>query len=45
VITHTPPQDVTALFQPGVNQVRVQFKNTCGGNASAESYWLVGCGS
>jgi hypothetical protein len=44
VITHTGPQDVTSLFQPGVNQVRVQFKNTCGGNASAESYWLVGCG-
>jgi hypothetical protein len=43
-ITHTDPQDVTALFQPGVNHVRVQFKNTCGGNASAGSYWLVQCG-
>jgi len=41
-ITHTAPQDVTALLEPGVNHVRVQFKNTCGGNASAESYWLVG---
>jgi hypothetical protein len=43
-ITHTDPQDVTALFQPGVNHVRTQFKNTCGANASAESYWLVECG-
>ena len=43
-ITHTDPQDVTALFQPGVNHVRVQFKNTCGANASAGGYWLVECG-
>ncbi len=42
-ITHTN-SDVTAFFQPGVNQVRVQFKNTCGGNASADSMSLVECG-
>jgi hypothetical protein len=41
-ITHTN-SDVTVLFQPGVNQVRVQFKNTCGGNASADSLSLVPC--
>lgn len=44
-ITHTAPADLTALFQPGLNHVRVQFKNTCGANASAESLWLVGCGA
>ena len=42
VITHTN-SDVTALFQPGVNQVRVQFRNTCGGNASADSLFLAPC--
>jgi hypothetical protein len=43
-ITHTAPHDLSALFQLGINQVRVRFKNTCGANASADSYWLVGCG-
>lgn len=42
-ITHTAPADVTSLFQPGTNHVRVRFKNTCGANASADSLWLVGC--
>lgn len=35
VITHTDPDDLGMLFQPGTNQVHVQFRNTCGGNASA----------
>jgi len=43
-IIHGGPHDVTSLFQVGLNSVRVQFKNTCGANASAESFWLVGCG-
>ena len=45
VITDSDPHDLSALFQPGANQVRVRFKNTCGANASAQSYWLVGCGT
>lgn len=38
----TAPQDVSHLFRPGSNLVRVQLRDRCGVSASAGPYWLVG---
>ena len=40
-ISHKPPQDVTYLFKPGLNQVRVKLYDICGVNIGSSSLYLV----
>lgn len=40
-ISSDPPQDLTALFQPGANQVHVELQDQCGAILHATSNYLV----
>jgi len=40
-ISHKPPQNVTSLFKPGVNQVQVKLFDICGVYIGSSSLYLV----
>lgn len=40
-ISHKPPQDVTSLFKPGINQVQVKLYDICGVFIGSSSLYLV----
>ena len=40
-ISSKPPQDVTSLFKPGINQVQVRLYDVCGGWVGSSSIYLV----
>lgn len=40
-ISEKPPQDITSLFKPGINQIQVKLYDVCGWYASSSSLYLV----